>query len=615
MKVKNLLLLITISAAAITASAQPTWQWVKKVGSNPSGTEQGTDIVSSASGSSYVTGSFENIAMFGSIQQTSAGLTDFFLAKYDKNGNVVWAKHAGDTGNDQGNGIVMDNAGNLYVTGFFNGTVTFGNLPSLSSTFDDIFIVKYDTLGNALWAVKAGGATSDRGNGISADTLGNIYITGYFSGSAATFGSLPSLSSSGSNDAFIAKYDTSGTAVWAKKGGSSAFDVSNAIATMGDGTSFITGQYSGNASFGSQNITNSGGSDIFVVKYNAAGTAQWAKKAGGSSADVGQDIEVDATGRPFVTGYYSGSASFGSNNFTSNGAEDIFIAKYSATGTVAWVNSAGGTGSDMGFGLRVYNDKLNATGQFSATISFGSLVSMISSGGKDIYLTELDTAGAILSAEKAGGSQDDKGAAVTYSDPYTRYLTGSFSTTATFGNQSVTSVGGVDFFIGKISCLPVANFNYTGSVNNFTFSDTSSNNPVSWAWTFQGGTPSTSTQSSQAVTWPADGMYEVCLTVTNSCGTSTYCDSISVFGVGINEAKANANVSVYPNPSNTGSITISSSLSMDVIEVYNMNGQLIHSQKVSASQAAIDLSSQAKGVYQLRLITGEGAINRKIVLY
>ena len=148
----------------------------------------------------------------------SAGGNDVFAAKYDSNGTLVWAKRAGGTELlDVGRGIVVDTSGNSYVTGPFQGSATFGagelnqtTLVSLGS--DEIFVAKYDSNGMLVWAKRAGGTSSDQGIGIAVDTSGNSYATGLFAG-AATFGAgelnqTTLVSAAGASDIFVAKYTT-----------------------------------------------------------------------------------------------------------------------------------------------------------------------------------------------------------------------------------------------------------------------------------------------------------------------------------------------------------------------------------------------------------------------
>nr|MDA3864149.1 SBBP repeat-containing protein [Deltaproteobacteria bacterium] len=149
--------------------------------------------------------------------------------------SLDWAVKAGGIDYDWGQGIAVDSNGNIYITGRFYGTAEFGSTTLTSAGGNGVFIAKVDSSGNYLWAVKAGGSSDDRGNGIAVDSNGNSYITGYFGGTAE-FGST-TLTSAGGNGVFIAKVDSSGNYLWAVKAGGSSDDRGNGIAVDSNGNS------------------------------------------------------------------------------------------------------------------------------------------------------------------------------------------------------------------------------------------------------------------------------------------------------------------------------------------------------------------------------------------
>src|SRR5688572_25082949 len=189
---------------------------------------------------------------------------------------------------------------------------------------------------NFLWAKQSEGQASnsndDSGRSVATDAQGNNYVTGHFKG-IATIGNA-TLTSSGLYDIFIAKYNASGTLLWAKQAGGTGDDQGYSIAVDGSGNSYVTGHFKGIATFGTTTLTSSGLYDIFIAKYNASGTLLWAKQAGGARNDSGQGIAVDGSGNSYVAGYFEGiTATFGTTTFTSNGGnDDVFIAKYDASG-------------------------------------------------------------------------------------------------------------------------------------------------------------------------------------------------------------------------------------------------------------------------------------------
>ena len=150
--------------------------------------------------------------MFGNITLTNAGLNDIFVVKYNPQGNVAWAKRAGGTNFDDGNGIVTDEAGNSYVTGMYRGTATFGSFILSHPNDPEIFVAKYDSAGNVLWAKSAGGSDVDQGWGIGLDLASNCYISGNFFSSTAAFGPVSVLNSATTfypSEIFVAKLSRS----------------------------------------------------------------------------------------------------------------------------------------------------------------------------------------------------------------------------------------------------------------------------------------------------------------------------------------------------------------------------------------------------------------------
>jgi len=310
------------------------WLWANKAGGT--GWDYGYGIAVDANGNSYVTGAFAESAIFGTTTLTSSGGSDIFVAKLDSSGNWLWAKQAGGTDYDDGYGIVVDINGNSYVTGiFYSSNCSFGSTTLTSSGGSDIFVAKLDINGNWLWAKQAGGTSGDSGNGIAVDANGNSYITGGFKESA-TFGTT-TLTSSGyyDYDIFVTKLDIDGNWLWAKQAGGTGDEGSNSIAVDANGNSYITSGFEESVNFGTTTLTSSGYLDIFVAKIDHNGNWLWAKQAGGAIDDCGYGIALDANGNSYVTGFFMESANFGTTTLTSSGDRDIFVAKLGEVNSIS----------------------------------------------------------------------------------------------------------------------------------------------------------------------------------------------------------------------------------------------------------------------------------------
>lgn len=220
------------------------------------------------------------------------------------------------------------------------------------------------------WARHAGGATTDEATDISVDGSGNTYTTGYFT-AAASFGTI-TLSSLGVTDVFISKTDPSGFFEWAIKAGGSASDRALSIKTDAAGNSYITGFFYGTATFGTQTLTSAGVQDVFVAKYDNTGAFVWATSAGGSGSDIGNAVNVDNSGNVVITGEFAGTATFGSTTLTSlGGSVDVFTAKLDASGNFLWAKKGSAHATDRGIDVACDpSGNVYITGQFTDTITF-----------------------------------------------------------------------------------------------------------------------------------------------------------------------------------------------------------------------------------------------------
>ncbi len=184
------------------------------------GNEYVKDIVGDATGNAYVLGCFSSGPTFtiaSGFTLTNHGGSDVFLAKYNPQGGVVWAKSAGGTNADTATAMAKDGNGNIIITGYFkSASITFGTITltnaDVSGTTNDIFIVKYDALGNVIWAVSYGGSGDDNANDIAIDSYNKINLVGKFNSTNLVLGTA-NLSNVGGWDVFYAQFDANGNPV------------------------------------------------------------------------------------------------------------------------------------------------------------------------------------------------------------------------------------------------------------------------------------------------------------------------------------------------------------------------------------------------------------------
>ncbi len=380
--------------------------WAKHAG-NPSNNnldDYGMGISVDARGNSYVTGNFFGTALFDTIQLTAYGPyenADIFLAKYDPNGNVIWAKQAGGIGGDIGLNLSVDGNGNSYVVGQFDKTATFGTLQLTTYGQFDIFIAKYDPDGNCLWANHAGGTSDDEVWGISIDSKGNSYVTGHFWLGDAIFDTIHLINnafSSNGSEMFIAKYDANGHCLWAKEPLGNGGELSYGISLEVNGDCYVTGTFQQAIAFDTTNLVSYGDWDIFLAKYDNNGKVIWAKQAGGGRRDVAGNISIDAKGDCYVTGHFMDTASFGSFNLISRGDYDMFAAKYDHSGNCLWVQQAGGESTDDGHGIRVdANSNSYITGIYTGTAKFGTF--QLSTNNYGAFIAKIPTSTSAIKNE------------------------------------------------------------------------------------------------------------------------------------------------------------------------------------------------------------------------
>jgi len=523
---KIVIMILVLMLIAVCAFAQaPDWQWATQASGN--GYDYGFSITSDTDGNTYVTGTFGETATFGSYTIASSGDDDIFVAKIDSSGNWLWANNAGGSYQDRVRGITIDDNGNSYVTGSFQGTATFGTYTIASNGDDDIFVAKIDSNGNWLWATNAGGSYSGIGYGITIDDAGNNYVTGAFEGTA-TFGSY-TFSNSGNVGIFVAKIDSNGNWLWATDAGGSYSGIGYGITIDDAGNNYITGTFAGTATFGSYTFSSSGMNDIFVGKIDSSGNWLWATNAGGSSQDLVFGITKDDTGCNFITGSFYETATFGSYIIASSGAEEIFVAKIDSSGNWLWANNAGGFYNDCGRGITIDEAGSNyITGTFAETATFGSYT-IACSGVVDIFVAKIDSNGNWLWVTNAGGNSADYGYGITIDDAGNSYITGRFQGTATFGSYIISNSGDNDIFVAKLGRDFYAEFiadetsGYFPLPLSVNFTDLSIHQDplITWEWDFQNDGTIDSNEQNPQWTYDEIGLYSVALTTSDGIYTDS----------------------------------------------------------------------------------------------
>ena len=488
-----------------------TFCWVQAPSVNTYSYGQATAV--DQAGNIYVTGYFSGSITLGTYTLANNGGYDIFIVKYDSTGNVLWANSAGGSGNDCANSVATDASGNVYITGYFDSpSITFGSytLTNFALSYSDVFLVKYDSNGKVLWAKSAGGTSVDRANSVTTDASGNVFITGYFDSPSITFGST-TLTKSGGNDVFLVKYDSNGNVVWATGVFGSGDETANSIAADASGNVYISGYFTSANIYvphsGMPLLSNSGGKDIFIIKFfSYDGMTGDAKSAIGAGDDIANSVSIDASGNIYLAGNFnSSSLTFGTVPLTNTGGNDIFLVKYDSNLNVLIAKSVGGTGDDYANSVaRDTSGNVYVSGNFnSSSLAFGSNT-LTNSGGNDIFLVKYDSNLNVLWANSAGGTGNDYANSASPNASGNVYLTGCFySNPISFGYNTLSNSGNPCTYLAKTS-LP--NLSITSPAGNESW-QINTNHKIIWNSNAEGNIKiELSTDSGSAWTLLADSI-------------------------------------------------------------------------------------------------------------
>ncbi|MDC0257634.1 gliding motility-associated C-terminal domain-containing protein [Crocinitomicaceae bacterium] len=250
---------------------QGNWQWVETFGGIYA--QRDNAITVDEEGNAYVAGGYVETQNFGSQTLTSQGGTDIYVIKYDTDGNFVWVQEAGGPLSDRANGIVDGQDGFMYVTGEFRDTTYFGNsfLDNAGGPSGrDAFVAKLSKNGDWVWARRAGSKKGkDRGNYITSNNQGQIFITGQYS-SEADFGIFEVDSDGDSVQIFVAAIDGNGNWRWVQEGGGSGYDRGQGITADDNCNLWVNGYFDGTLTFNGQSILSAGVKDIVTMKFSDA---------------------------------------------------------------------------------------------------------------------------------------------------------------------------------------------------------------------------------------------------------------------------------------------------------------------------------------------------------
>jgi hypothetical protein len=356
-------------------NAAGTLQWIGQLGTFTGDYNRG--VSADGLGNVYLSG-----YTGGSLGGPSAGGIDAFVSQYDVAGNLQWTRQLGTSYSDVSHGVSADGLGNVYISGY-----TEGDLGGSRAGGGDAFVAKYNAAGSLQWTRLLGTSNSDASYGVSADGLGNVYISGYTGGNLGG-------PNAGSVDAFVSKYDEAGNYQWTRQLGTSNSDYGEGVSADGLGNVYIAGYTNGILGGATAGLT-----DAFVTKYDAAGNLQWTRQVGTVSYDYAQGVSADGLGNVYISGSTRGSL-----GGPSAGDEDAFVSKYDAAGNLQWIRQLGTSNYDYSFSVSA--DGLGNV--YTSGETGGSLAGAIANS-PDAFVSKYDAAGNLQWTRQLGSVPEPAG--------------------------------------------------------------------------------------------------------------------------------------------------------------------------------------------------------------
>jgi hypothetical protein len=392
----------------------------------------GSSINTDPSGNIFISGIYNAGLVAGNYTINSlSGMATPYLIKYDSNGNVLWANTGVSYYTAYGISVCSDAVGNALLAGNFNGpNITFGTYTLANNGTSNSFLAKYDPNGNVLWAKNPADTSYDYAYSVSCDA-NNIYVSGTFSNTSLVFGT-HTLTSIGGQKMYLVKYDTNGNVLWAKCNslgeifGDGEFGVT--VSAEANGDTFVTGEFtSPTLVLGTYTLSNGGAKNIFLAKFDTNGNVLWAKSAVGAGNDQSNSVSADGIGNAYITGFYTSSLlTFGTNTITNAGVKNMFLAKYDTNGNLLWVKNSVDSDNPLGYSVSSTSLAVFITGCMNSSVTLGTYSISTSFPDPDpSFVAEYDVNGNVLFAQafKSGG---DDWLTVSADKYCNAYITGDF---------------------------------------------------------------------------------------------------------------------------------------------------------------------------------------------
>lgn len=445
MRIKSIILIGLLLIASAGSSAQQ-WQWAKSNGSlnNDAAISVSTDYA----GNVFVAGIFRDSIFSGANKLYSYGLDDIYIVKYNPNGSILWTKRFGGAGNDgYGLYIKADSMGNSFITGAYSYSAQFDLITLNSGYVNNMFLVMLNPTGSIVFANDFQGTNSSVGYALEVDRNQNCYLTGYFYNQLFAFPN--TVYSNGSHDIFLAKIDGSGNVLWSKRAGGSSYDAGGGVALDDFGNVYITGYFSSTSDFDTVVLNSSGGDDVFVVKYDSSGNFNWISRTFGSGIyDIGVKIRIQQD-KICVVGQFEDTMSIGQQTLTSYGGMDGFISLMDSAGNFLWTKQLGSPGNDrFSDAAFVANNEIVASAWINQTAFLdNTLINVFNKSG---VVSWFDYNGNVISYKQSSNMAKNSFNALCTNVSNEILVAGAMEDTLQLDSIKLTSFGLADMIIGKI---------------------------------------------------------------------------------------------------------------------------------------------------------------------
>jgi hypothetical protein len=354
----------------VSFDPQGKHRWSKSFGSAKADFAYGVAVGSS--GDLYLAGRAGGPISFGGPVHANKGDYDIFLASFNAaTGASKWSKTFGNTKQDYAEGLALDSSGNIYITGEFQDTVSFGGNLLKSTGTNSIFLASFTPAGTHRISKAFPPSSSGSGRGVDVDAAGNIYLTGFYMGSVSFGGG--TLTGAGTGDIFIASLTSTGNHRWSKGFGGTSSDHGKDVKVDAASNVYLTGYFWTTVSFGGATFTSKGGPDVFIASFNAtSGAHRWSKAYGSTFDDRGYGLAIDSQGNSYLAANFFYTVNFGGGPYISKGKHDVVLVSHNSAGSYRWSRQFGDIGDEYAYGMAISKAGFLALGgAFQNTADFG----------------------------------------------------------------------------------------------------------------------------------------------------------------------------------------------------------------------------------------------------